>query len=499
LTNEASLHGIDSPKDIQYTLKDLSGNIFYAQTGSNDGFMVFDPISYKFTEKSAQLTSPYDFNRKGDYYYFGPMNYYERKGDLFYSLGKNGIVVSLDYITQLQEIFDVQLQETRILKNTDAEKIIQNSTSKSSVIPRAMTKKYINNYQYIRDAKHPTNYDGSCGFVGGTLLLNFWHNTIHNGLIRPEYLDANGDLNDTYHYSPATNLKDKLVEFNGGDTASWGLTVRDALIDYATYANTPATSAYYFGKIGLDNELNNNRPAIIFGALPNHPDSNLIYHAVTAYGTETDWWGGYYIVNYGWGAGSEEVSLGFGFVGSVTFFSLNPNHFISDFSISQSDYGFPQQYHFYPISKTVTKGALSFETNRLRTGFIENEYVVLSPRRANAGTAYLEYIFDNPVYKIEVDMALWSNDERYGYPNVAEARLEYKNLHGNDWHTKIDLLNEANLPTNREMPTTYTFEFPAGTRQFRFYSHFSYMALPTDRNKGRICIGNMVIYTEGNN
>lgn len=316
-------------------------------------------------------------------------------------------------------------------------------------------------------------------------------------MVLPSYLDSNGELKDTYK-SPSTNLKDKLVEINGGNASSWGKSVRDSMIDYATFANTSATSSYYLGKIGLDSELANNRPVIIFGSLPDHPNSNLINHAVTAYGIESHWWGGYYIVNYGWGSSSSEVSLGFGFVGSVPTFRLDKNNHLSSRTISPSDYGYPEQYTPSELNKTVTKGKVSFDTKRLRTGFIENEYVVLSPRKANYGTAYLEYKFENPVYKIEVDLAFWSNDERYEGLNIAEARFEYKNLHGNDWNTKLNLLS-SNLPTDRNNPTKYVLEFPAGTREFRFYAHFDYMTSPVDRNKGRICIGNMVIYTESNN
>ena len=75
LSNEAKLTGMNDPIEGMHTVKDLSGNIFYIQIGEDGGFMVFDPVVSMFVEKSATLKSPYDFTRKGNYYYFGPMKY----------------------------------------------------------------------------------------------------------------------------------------------------------------------------------------------------------------------------------------------------------------------------------------------------------------------------------------------------------------------------------------------------------------------------------------
>lgn len=276
----ADNEGMKDPIDSIYELKDLEGNIFYAQIGEENGFMVYDPITQNCIEKSASLKSPYDFTLNKDYYYFGPMNYYERINNTFYSLMIEGEQFSLEYAYELQKIFSEQLSTFR---NAQSEISYENYLKRGikGATPYSISngnKTYINNYQYIRDAKHPTNYDGSCGFVAASIILNYWDKTMHKGTVLPQFLDTNGDLNDTSAYDPNTNLKDKLVELNGGkgNEDSWGKVVRDSMISYCEYANLAASSAYYFGKIGLDNELSNNRPAIIFGALPDYPDSNLI-------------------------------------------------------------------------------------------------------------------------------------------------------------------------------------------------------------------------------
>ncbi len=488
--------GISDPIDEVYELKDLLGNAFYAQIGDEDGFMVFDPVAGNFIEKSSELESPYDFNGNHDYYYFGPMNYYERIGDEFYSI-LDETYVGLEYVSALQEIFDEQLLTFRTTQSQTAYEDYCKAASKT-VAPLSIdvdNKTYINNYQYIRDAIHPDNNNNSCGYVAGSMILYYWDRTMHEGTVRPQYLDANGNLNKISAIDPEHNLKDKLVELAGGEASSWGLPVRDALLDYCREYGIGASSSYYFGKIGLDNELANDRPAIIFGSLPDEGgDRGLIMHAVVAYGVQHEWWGGYYIVNYGWGDDTAEVSLGFGFVGSVCLFQLSDDY-KKTYSVVPTDYDYPDTYCSTPTDKTVTTASgLTFDTTRLRTGFIQGEYVTMCPRKEGYGTAYIDYYFTNPVTSIDVDLSYWSDDERYYTADNPEARIEYYRLCEN---TPIEALNllTAGLPTDRTNQKTYHIDFPGGTRHIRFYTHFNNMIGYTDRNKGRISIGPMNIST----
>ena len=217
----ALAEGLDNSIDGHYELKDLAGNIFYAIVGSEQGFMVFDPVAKNFIEKSTTFCSPYDFSEAGDYYYFGPMNYYERIENTFYSMMIEGEEMSIEYAYKLQEIFNGQLSTFRNAQSDQAyeQYVADNGNVAMPLSVTSGNKTYINNYQYIRDAKHPTNNDDSCGFVAASLILNYWDKTMHKGTVLPQYLDSNGELNDTGStYSPDTNLKDKLVKLNGGDT-----------------------------------------------------------------------------------------------------------------------------------------------------------------------------------------------------------------------------------------------------------------------------------------
>lgn len=51
-----------------------------------------------------------------------------------------------------------------------------------------------------------------------------------------------------------------------------------------------------------------------------------------------------------------------------------------------------------------------------------------------------------------------------------------------------------NLPTDRTKPTTYTIVFDKPTYSFGFYME-SKKTNVNDNNRGRLCIGNMKVYT----
>lgn len=163
----------------------------------------------------------------------------------------------------------------------------------------------------------------------------------------------------------------------------------------------------------------------------------------------------------------------------------------SPFLLTQADYGFEQQYFFYEKKKSIELQKISFETTRLRCGYIEEEYIVLSPRRKDAGIAYLVYSFKSNIQQIKVDLTMWSVNEHFN-TNDSNAVIQYKDKTGN-WITIVDLLNDISLSKDRKEPNNYTIVFPKGISEFRFYCQSTATG---DRNKGRICIGNMEIYLE---
>jgi hypothetical protein len=163
--------------------------------------------------------------------------------------------------------------------------------------------------------------------------------------------------------------------------------------------------------------------------------------------------------------------------------------------INITDYDFEQQYFFYNKSKSIiSNGGAVVNTERLRTGYIEEEYIVLSPRRLGAGTAYLEYVFSSPVNSICVDLTKWSNAEMLNeYDSTAWI---YSSADGINYYPQLNLLSDITLSNNRLYPNQYRIDFPNGTNRIKFIVTSSAVG---DRNKGRICIGNMDVLFQNHN
>ena len=76
----------------------------------------------------------------------------------------------------------------------------------------------------------------------------------------------------------------------------------------------------------------------------------------------------------------------------------------------------------------------------------------------------------------------------------SQALIQYKDKN-NNWVTILDLLNDIELPTDRTQPMTYTISFPnySEITVFRFYITTGQVGT---RNKGRICIGKLMVFPE---
>lgn len=491
--------GFNNPEENQNAVKDLNGNIFIVQENKENGFLIFDPVANDVIESTTTAVCPYIFDNLHDNYYFGPMNYYYKEGNYFHHYKIDNCFGDLPSILQLQEEFNSQLEDFRAITSEESyELYVENNQGDTNPPKRhyeSGNKVYINNYQYIRDMKQPYNWDGSCGFVAASIVLNYWDKTIHSGTVASQFLDDNGELNSTLYSNPYINLKDKLIEYNSGNADSTARTVSNAVNKYCDDFNVNGSASWYLGKIGLQASFANEKPAIMFGRFPNVQSGGYANHAITCYGIDRRWWGGYYVVNYGWGSEYSEVSLGFGFVGETMTFSLNEESYARVYTISPIDYSFSQNYCSNKTIKTVSSGDLLFTTKRLRCGYIENQFINLSPRKKGFDTAYIEYEFINPIVSMDLNISFWSDDERYEYPNSAYSLIQYKNLYNDIWIDKFDLLNDIALSTDRNNQSNLHFDFPFKTREIRIISHFDKISGLNDRNKGRISIGNITIST----
>ena len=254
--------------------------------------------------------------------------------------------------------------------------------------------------------------------------------------------------------------------------------------------------SYYWNRIvdSVDNGL----PVTLFVGLASG-DGDFAKHYTNIYGYET--WKGikrstgetitksFIKARLNWGRSDEYYCdadiLNDPQVGIITYhFDYQNDYWISaqDFSsfVNQNGEG---QYFFNSKSQQITLSNQNvLSTNRLRTSFIENRYLVMSPNRKNAGHAYLDIEFPHNVQKITFRSALWSNSEN----NENQIfRLEYYDNSNNYFieHIPVDLYN---LSTNKNSPGLFTVIFPKNTNRIRFNTIKMFPG--GDRNKGRICL-----------
>ncbi len=175
------------------------------------------------------------------------------------------------------------------------------------------------------------------------------------------------------------------------------------------------------------------------------------------------------------------------FSGIVTYkqnfknqYMINASDFAKDF-VNASGKG---QYFFYPVSKAVTlSSGTEVMTERLRCSYIEDKYLVLSPNRINAGTAYLDITFPHPVNRVTFDAAQWSENE---YTTHETLNMQYYDSNGWNNHVTIDV---SDLSKNKENPDSFVVVFPRKTTRIRFYS--TIINATADRNKGRVVLENI--------
>lgn len=177
-----------------------------------------------------------------------------------------------------------------------------------------------------------------------------------------------------------------------------------------------------------------------------------------------------------------------------------PYRFFNKSSFLPSDWGFQGRYYFSnelndtnlandPSIKntTITMNDLTINTDRLRCGYIENSYVVLSPRRENAGRSYFEMNFNKAVYSFMYRACLWSYNEKID----GVALIQTKDALGN-WTTLKDI--PLSLLKSRADGLTVSIEqTPTGIYGLRF--EVTSTAEGT-RNLGRFCLDDLVFSTK---
>lgn len=157
----------------------------------------------------------------------------------------------------------------------------------------------------------------------------------------------------------------------------------------------------------------------------------------------------------------------------------------NDFSELVNDKG-QGQYFFDIKDKKITFGnGISVQTQRKRASFIENEFLVLSPNRKNAGNAFIEIVFPHQISEISFTAAMWGATEN----NQSEIFM-VESVKKVSYVEKKDYLSISalNLPNTKYSPRKFKFVFSKKCNGIRISANDK--APYGDRNKGRICLDN---------
>lgn len=172
-----------------------------------------------------------------------------------------------------------------------------------------------------------------------------------------------------------------------------------------------------------------------------------------------------------------------------------PSTYLFKTQIKPHEWGIHPRYYFqseideneYYKYTTIVKGGISISTQRLRCGYIENRFINLSPRREDAGYAYFQMDFDVPIYSFMFGVCLWSD-----YEYLDNATLKVKNSN-NEWVDFINITDELELKTKEEGVNRYHYLFDEGIYGLKFECYAEAIG---DRNKGRLCIDDIVLCKE---
>lgn len=147
---------------------------------------------------------------------------------------------------------------------------------------------------------------------------------------------------------------------------------------------------------------------------------------------------------------------------SDNYYCYNRNEYICPCSqkltsstITPVDFNFDQRYTEAEEFKVVRLEKMSLYTYRLRTGYIEEEYINISPKRKGAGEAYFECYFSNRVRNLSINLSYWQILDKLSKDNSTAILETYD---GNNWCFALDLI-DANLSIDRNHQDEFSFSF----------------------------------------
>lgn len=179
-----------------------------------------------------------------------------------------------------------------------------------------------------------------------------------------------------------------------------------------------------------------------------------------------------------------------------------PSSSLTTKTLVPTDYGFQDSY---PTSSNVSDNyyhhymsdGFKFRTRRYRTGYIHNEYIVMSCIKTEITEAFIEFAFNFPITRIDVDMAHWrelSYEWLDSSSGVAELQIWQQSSGSGQWVQYFNFLSPgAAMSRDRTNPSNYQIYFNQPVFGFRFYSAIN-SPMTSQVNRGRVCIGDLKLY-----
>ncbi len=141
------------------------------------------------------------------------------------------------------------------------------------------------------------------------------------------------------------------------------------------------------------------------------------------------------------------------------------------------------QYFFDTRMADVSVGGYNFTTYRLRTSYIENQYLVMSPNRVGAGEAFLQIYPLGRIQYLKFDAGMWGY-----YEGIENETFSVEVQFGNTYKTIVSY-DLSQIGWKGNMMTHHTVLLPPNSYNVRFRAIHSNPIATT--NKGRICLENI--------
>ena len=517
--NGIFIQNVEEYDDI-YTI--YGENRYLEVETKSGGYLIFDKKDNVVIEYNLSLSSPYE-NYDGN---LKILNDESTREYIVFNNDEEFILINKKKELNNYEIVDL----------SEGQSTLSAGQYDSTIVPGkdAVLIDYAFYFENLKDF-HGNNDSDICTIIATQIILGYYDTFANDKLVNDIYdkiaiETSNTKIISNFSQSPGTGkqdgidsdqrFRDYLVDLTtqeiGESPVNQGMSTKEQIKLVKRYLND-SKLAYKLSTCEghwLDDITNHTKKIIRNTIDAGRPVlCNGSGHSTVAYGYDDD----YVYVHTGWGwtaatpwstfttewiekfdTGAIDIQLTCSHYHSDNYYSQYYDEFycVCGFKYSNAifnpeDYGFVPQYFFTEKTKEISYRNYTINTNRLRTGYIEEEYINLSARRLNAGKAYLEYHLPSYIKKIIINISFWSNGEMF-VSGLDRAEIQYLNSNG-EWKTFVDLLDDVELSKDRSNQNTLVLYFPEKISSFRIYAENDALG---DRNKGRISIGKLEIMHE---